>query len=257
MSAPSRLGSRLSQMPSAAPRSGSMATRRGPHLSTQVHSGWGTTCSPGTSSAANSACWRAICQSTSDSATSDASASSQCGLKASCARSCVEDAMHLEHLVGERQHQDREHAHRQRDADDEDAPQQPVDQALGARLGRLRRMRQIGHESSPGTDNGYESSSRVPSRAASPWRSTRARLPRALVAAAQLQLALAGAVFHGRASASCRHRRSLHAVDLAEGGHDLRPQHWNEQACRWSAAAQTFSWATPAEAAREHRRAGD
>jgi hypothetical protein len=32
-----------------------------------------------------------------------------------------------------------------------------------------------------------------------------------------------------------------------EGGHDLRPQHWKEHACRWSCAAQAFSWATPAE----------
>jgi hypothetical protein len=32
-----------------------------------------------------------------------------------------------------------------------------------------------------------------------------------------------------------------------EGGHDLRPQHWKEHACRWSAAAQAFSWAAPAE----------
>ena len=60
-----------------------------------------------------------------------------------------EDTMHLEHLVGEGQHQDREHAHRQGHADDEDAAQQPVDQAFGVRLGRLRRMRQIGHESPP------------------------------------------------------------------------------------------------------------
>jgi hypothetical protein len=33
-----------------------------------------------------------------------------------------------------------------------------------------------------------------------------------------------------------------------EGGHDLRPQHWKEHACRWSFAAHTFSWAVPAEA---------
>lgn len=32
-----------------------------------------------------------------------------------------------------------------------------------------------------------------------------------------------------------------------EGGHDLRPQHWKEHACRWSCAAQAFSWAMPAE----------
>jgi branched-subunit amino acid aminotransferase/4-amino-4-deoxychorismate lyase len=33
-----------------------------------------------------------------------------------------------------------------------------------------------------------------------------------------------------------------------DGGHDLRPQHWKEHACRWSGAAQTLSWAVPAEA---------
>ena len=43
ISVPSRLGRRLSQMPIAAPSSGSMATSRGPHRSTQVHSGWATT----------------------------------------------------------------------------------------------------------------------------------------------------------------------------------------------------------------------
>ena len=216
ISGPSRLGRRLSQMPSAAPRSGSVATRRGPHLSTQVHSGWGTTCSPGTSSAAYSACWRAICQSTSDRATSDASASSQCTLQGVLRPLLREDAMHLEHLVGERQHQHREHAHRQRDADDEDAPQQPVDQALGVHLGRLRRVRQIGHGSPP-DDKGYARARRACRRAQAAMGEARARLARALVAAAQLQLALAGAVFQRPRRRAAGIDAAFHAVDLARG----------------------------------------
>src|SRR5436190_20059500 len=215
ISAPSRFGRRLSQMPSAAPRSGSMATRRGPHLRTQLHRGWGTTYSPGVSSAANSACWRAICQSTSDNAMRDASARSQCGCKATCARSWVRTRC-TSSTWSERVSTRTEST--------------PI--AKGTRMTKMPRNNPSIRRSAcvsgvsgecdgsvmglPRTTTAIECSLCVSSHAGHHG-GVPTRLLWALVAAAQLELALASAVFQRPRRRAAGIDAAFHAVDLARG----------------------------------------
>ena len=137
-------------------------------------------------------------------------------------------------------------------AESEDAPQQPVDQPFGGAPPTTRRLRQIDHDHPP-----------VRGTKRPPRRELRSGLPLArdrhrakLPSCGYAHASVAAALLVGRAC-GCRssmpRRESAgvdagaHAVDLAGGRHDLRPQHCYEHGCRCAWESHTLACARTAD----------